>query len=215
MSIRRHCCAVRLRRHPGCGCAALRILSLMRAIMGGTFDPPHMAHLAAGEAAYRQLGVDVVTFMPAGSPWQKSSDGVSAATHRWEMTRLAVGDVAYFEADDREVRREGWTFTIDTLESYGDEDIVLILGADAAAGLGSWHRSDEVAKRAQIAVVPRPGTEAAAVERAIESPFSWLDVPLLDISGTMLRQRVAEERSIRFLVSDAVWQYVVEHGLYR
>jgi nicotinate-nucleotide adenylyltransferase len=186
----------------------------MRAIMGGTFDPPHVAHLVAGEAAYQQLGVDVVTFTPAGSPWQKPTDGVSAAEHRWEMTRLAVAGVGYFEADDREVRREGSTYTIETLDSYGDEEIVLILGADAAAGLASWHRGDEVAARAALAVVPRPGTDPVAVERAIEGPFTWLDVPLLDISGTMLRQRSRAGGSIRFLVRDAVWRYVIEHDLY-
>ena len=187
----------------------------MRAILGGTFDPPHVAHLVAGEAAYRQLGVDVVTFIPAGSPWQKASEGVSAAEHRWEMTRLAVSGVDYFEADDREVRREGWTYTIDTLDSYADEDIVLVLGADAAAGLSSWVRGEEVRDRARVAVVPRPGTEPATVEEAIETPFIWLDVPLLDVSGTMLRQRVGEGGSIRFLVPEPVWEYVAKHDLYR
>ena len=182
--------------------------------MGGTFDPPHVAHLVAGEAAYQQLGVDVVTFIPAGSPWQKPTDGVSPAEQRWEMTRLAVAGVDYFEADDREVRREGWTYTIDTLDSYDHEEITLILGADAAAGLGSWQRGEEIANRASIAVVPRPGTDPDAVEAAIDVPFTWLDVPLLDISGTMLRERSRAGGSIRFLVRDPVWRYVIEHDLY-
>ena len=186
----------------------------MRAIMGGTFDPPHVAHLVAGEAAYQQLGVDVVTFIPAGSPWQKPTDGVSPAEQRWEMTRLAVAGVDYFVADDREVRREGWTYTIDTLDSYDHEEITLILGADAAAGLGSWQRGEEIANRASIAVVPRPGTDPDAVEAAIDVPFTWLDVPLLDISGTMLRERSRAGGSIRFLVRDPVWRYVIEHDLY-
>jgi nicotinate-nucleotide adenylyltransferase len=186
----------------------------MRAIMGGTFDPPHVAHLVAGEAAYRQLGADVVTFIPAGSPWQKAGDGVSAAEHRWAMTVLAIAGVEYFEADDREVRRDGWTYTIDTLEGFGDEEIVLVLGADAAAGLSTWVRGDEVLARATIAVVPRPGTDPDAVDAAIDVPITWLDVPMLDVSGTMLRKRARAGGSIRFLVRDAVWQYVVEHELY-
>jgi nicotinate-nucleotide adenylyltransferase len=182
--------------------------------MGGTFDPPHVAHLVAGEAAYHQLGADVVTFLPAGSPWQKASAGVSAAEDRWEMTRLAVAGVDYFEADDREVRRDGWTYTMETLESYGDEEITLILGADAAAGLRTWERAAEVEARAMIAVVPRPGTQPAAVDAAIDVPFTWLDVPLLDVSGTMLRERCRAGDSIRFLVREPVWRYVVERGLY-
>lgn len=208
------CCRAGACPNQGCGFSALRILRPMRAIMGGTFDPPHVAHLVAGEAAYRQLGVDVVTFIPAGSPWQKAEDGVSAAEHRWAMTALAVEGVHYFEADDREVRRDGWTYTIETLEGFGDEELVLVLGADAAAALSTWVRGDEVLKRAAIAVVPRPGTDLAAVEAALVGPFTWLDVPLLDVSGTMLRQRSRSGGSIRFLVRDAVWQYVVEHDLY-
>lgn len=186
----------------------------MRAIMGGTFDPPHVAHLVAGEAAYQQLGVEVVTFTPAGSPWQKPAAGVSAAEHRWEMTRIAVAGVDHFEADDREVRRQGWTYTIETLDSYGDEEIVLVLGADAAAGLSTWRRGAEVIERASIAVMPRPGTDPVQVAEAIDGPFTWLDVPLLDISGTMLRERSRAGGSIRFLVSDGVWRYVAEHDLY-
>lgn len=130
------------------------------------------------------------------------------------MTRLAVDGVDYFEADDREVRREGWTYTIETLESYGDEDIILILGADAVAGLGTWHRGADVVKRARIAVAPRPGVDRSVVERAVDAEFTWLDMPLLDISGTLVRERVRAGNSVRFLVSDAVWRYVVDNDLY-
>lgn len=216
MSIPSRCWPVAVILARGCGSAqhCLRILASMRAIMGGTFDPPHMAHLVAAECAHYQLGVDVVTWIPAGSPWQKASKGVTEARHRWEMTRLAVDGVDYFEADDREVRREGWTYTIETLESYGDEDIILILGADAAAGLGTWHHGADVVKRARIAVAPRPGVDRSVVERAVDTEFTWLDMPLLDISGTLVRERVRAGDSVRFLVRDAVWRYVVDNDLY-
>ena len=95
---------------------------MRRAILGGTFDPPHLAHLFAGEAAYRQLEVDVVTFIPAGDPWQKAGRDVTPAHHRWAMTELAVDGIEYFEADRREVDREGWTYTIDTLTSFGEDE---------------------------------------------------------------------------------------------
>jgi len=93
-----------------------------RGILGGTFDPPHLAHLVAGEAAYRELGLDVVTFLPAGRPWQKADLGVSPAADRWEMTRRAVAGVSYFAADDREVRRDGWTYTADTLATFPESE---------------------------------------------------------------------------------------------
>ncbi len=186
-----------------------------RVLLGGTFDPPHIAHLVAGEVAYRQLGADLVTFLPAGAPWQKADDGVSHPDHRWNMTRLAVQGVDYFEADDREVRREGWTYTIDTIDSFSaDETLILVLGADAAANVGTWHRGKDVLERARLAVAPRPGTDRSAVEGAVGRRIVWLDMPLLELSGTEIRERVAARRSVRFLVREPVWEYIEGHRLY-
>jgi len=190
------------------------ILPPMRGLLGGTFDPPHVAHLVAAEAAYRRLGLERVTFLPAGAPWQKAGRTVSSAEDRWAMTTLAIDGVDYFDADDREVRRPGWTFTVDTLESL-DEPVVLILGADAARGLPTWHRAAEIRRRATIAVVPRPGIDRSEVEDAVGGEIVWLDMPPLAVSGTGLRAMVAGGKSIRFLVPDGVWRYVMDHGLYR
>lgn len=183
-------------------------------LLGGTFDPPHIAHLLAGEVAFRQLGLDRVIFMPAGSPWQKADRRVSSANHRWNMTRLATDHVAYFEADDREVHRRGWTYTIDTLATFDrTEEIVLILGADAAKGLRSWERSDEVVSRVELAVAPRPGVEAADLEKIVGKP-QLLNMPPLPISGTEIRARIAAGLGGRFLVSEDVYDYIEQHRLY-
>lgn len=185
-----------------------------RGILGGTFDPPHIAHLIAGETAYRELGLDVVTFIPAGAPWQKAGRRVSDADDRWQMILLATGGTDYFEADDRELRRDGWTYTIDTLDEFGDDDdIFLVLGADAALGLPTWHRGDEIARRSTIVVIPRPGTDREAVEQVVLDHV-WLDMPEMEISGTMLRDRMADGRSIRFYVPDLVYDYVMSNDLY-
>ncbi len=184
-----------------------------RGILGGTFDPPHLAHLIAGEAAYRQLDLDMVTFLPAGAPWQKADSRVTAAEHRWEMTRLATAGIDYFLADRREVAREGWTYTIDTMVEFGDDELWLILGADAAAGIAAWERSAEVLSRAGVAVMPRAGTAPAAVAAA-GVDATWLDVPEIGISGTMLRERRRSGGSLRFFVPESVHDYIEEHGLY-
>ena len=191
------------------------LLPVRIGLLGGTFDPPHLAHLHTGEVAYRQLGLDRVVFMPAGAPWQKAGNPVSDSQHRWEMTRLAVVGVDYFVADDREVHREGWTFTADTLATFDPTDeIVLILGADAARGLPSWERADEVIERVEVAVAPRPGTTRRAVEDSAGTGSTWLDMAPLDVSGTLIRDRARTGRSVRFLVRDSVWRYLVEHELY-
>ena len=183
--------------------------------MGGTFDPPHLAHLVAGEAAFRDLDVDVVTFVPAGAPWQKADREVTDAAHRWEMTKLAVEGVAYFEADDREVHRDGWTYTIDTVDSFPDGDeLVLILGSDAAAGIRTWERSERLLSEVELAVAERPGTDREAVEAQV-GHVTWLEMPRLPISGTELRRIAGSGRSIRFLVRESVWAYIDRHDLYR
>jgi nicotinate-nucleotide adenylyltransferase len=154
--------------------------------------------------------------MPAGAPWQKAGDGVTESATRWEMTRRAVEGVEYFDSDDREVLREGWTFTIDTLESFPPEDdLTLILGSDAAAGLPTWQRASDVLARARIAVAPRPGVRRDDVEAVLDGHrWEWLTVPLLHVSGTELRTMARAGHSLRFLVAEAVWRYIVDEGVY-
>lgn len=187
-----------------------------RGILGGTFDPPHLAHLFAGEAAYRDLGLDVVTFLPAGAPWQKAGRRMTSAEDRWQMTVLAVAGVPYFEADDREVRREGWTYTVETVRSFpADEELILVLGADAARGIPTWHEAGEILSRVTVAVVPRPGVDRQEVDDAlVGSRVVWLDTPDVRLSGTMLRRQATAGRSIRFLVRDGVWRYIEENQIY-
>lgn len=198
-------------------CIWFPILTAVRiGLLGGTFDPPHLAHLHMGEAAFRQLGLEFVVFMPAGAPWQKAGHRKSEAGHRWEMTRLAVAGIDYFVADDREVHRDGWTYTADTLGTFADGvDITLILGADAALNLPTWERAEEVLDRVELAVAPRPGTEVRPVEREAGGRLTWLDMAPLALSGTLVRSRVADGKPTRFLVPDPVWRYFTDQDLYR
>lgn len=192
------------------------ILAGVRGILGGTFDPPHVAHFVAAEAAYHQLALERVTFIPAGAPWQKVDRVVSEREHRWAMTLRAIDGIDYFDADDREIQADGWTYTADTLDSLDpSEELILILGGDAALGLPSWHRPEVVVERVRLAVYDRPGVARGAVEDAVPAPITWLDAPELAISGTTIREMVREGKSPRFLVTDSVWAYIEEQGLYR
>lgn len=207
------------RRLPGCRWFRRRLPILRhvrRGILGGTFDPPHLAHLFAGEAAYRDLSLDVVTFLPAGSPWQKADRRVTSADDRWAMTVLAIEGVPYFEADDREVRRDGWTYTVDTLRSFPESDeLFLIVGADTARGIPTWNEAEEVLRRSTAVVIPRPGVDRSDVDESLQGgDYVWLDTPDVRLSGTMLRRQASAGRSIRFLVREPVWRYVQEHGIY-
>lgn len=195
--------------------AAAKLEGVRRAVLGGTFDPPHLAHLVLAEAAYRQLGASVVEFVPAGNPWWKAGESPSPAHHRLEMVRLAVAGVSYFRVNDCEVRREGPSYMADTLGTFPARDeIFLVLGADAAGGLRGWMRWEEVVTRARMVVASRPGTAAPQVEEAIGRPPIWLDTPNLDISSEQVRRFCQAGRSIRFLVPEPVRQYVAQNRLY-
>jgi nicotinate-nucleotide adenylyltransferase len=193
-----------------------RILGLVRTgILGGTFDPIHIAHLHAGETALHAAELDRVLFMPAGDPWQKSDDRrITPAKTRVEMTRLAIAGKAEFEIDLREVHRDGPTYTIDTLLSFPDsEDLHLILGSDAAIGLPTWHRWEEVVERSRILVVPRPGYTMSEVTKGLPNAVA-LDMATLDISSTAIREMASEGRPYRYLVPAEVHELIEREGIY-
>jgi nicotinate-nucleotide adenylyltransferase len=182
-------------------------------ILGGTFDPIHIAHLHIGEVAMRRAGLDRVLFMPAGEPWQKAGRPISSAADRLEMTRLAVEGIPGFEADDRELVRLGPTYTVDTLGTFPPhEELFLILGADAANGIDTWHRWEEVVERATVLVVGRPGVRLEVNDRA--ASFRLLDTNLVEISASAIRSAAASGGAYRFLVPSAVHDYIEERNLY-
>jgi nicotinate-nucleotide adenylyltransferase len=183
-------------------------------ILGGTFDPPHIGHLAIAHAALDQMSLSKVLIMPAGDPWQKSERDVTTAADRLAMVALAAAEAAEFDADDREMRREGPTFTIDTVASLA-EDAVIILGADAAVGVGGWHLGDELIAAARFAVIPRTGIERSQVSEVLGDRFVWVDLPLIDISSSEIRSHVAAGHSPRFLVPESVAEYIGTRDLYR
>jgi nicotinate-nucleotide adenylyltransferase len=215
-STRRRSVSARLRR-PRLSGSLLRlrpILPLVIGIVGGTFDPPHIGHLAVAAAAVEQLAMETVTFLPAGDPWQKAETDVTPGRHRLAMTRLAGSEAHNFVVDDREMIRPGPSYMMDTVESMED-DVVLILGADAARGIHSWHRSAELLDSVTIAVAARPGVDMADVEAAVGSGLVQLSMPTIDLSGTEIRQHIAAGRSPRFLVPDSVCDYIDAHALYK
>lgn len=187
--------------------------ALRRALFGGTFDPPHVGHLVVAQAAYEQLAVDTVTFLPAGEPWQKAGRPVSPVQDRIDMVQAAIDGIPQFDLDLRETVEPGPTYTWDTVMSFDDE-VVLIMGADAAAGIRSWYRASDLLRRVEVAVVGRPGVDRASVESAVGPALRWLEMPALDISSTDLRAWLARGFSGRFLVPEAVRHIIEKRGLY-
>ena len=194
-------------------------------ILGGTFNPPHLGHLVCAQEAYIQLSLARVMLVPTRIPPHKAVDDEPGALHRLEMCRLAIqGDEQRLEVCDLEIEREGPSYTVDTLEELHslnpDSELFLILGADIAAGLPGWHQPERVLSIATVAVAERPGTSREAVDQALRSVPGgengrFFDMPVIDISSTMLRRRARTGESTRYLVPEAVRDYIDRHQLYR
>jgi len=193
-------------------------------VLGGTFDPVHTGHLVLAEQAREQLRLDRVLWVPAGDPWRKAGEPVSPAEDRLVMVRLAIEGNDGFEVSTTELDRAGPTYTLDTLQQlrgeYAAEELFFLLGLDALADLPNWHKPAELIRLALLGVARRGDEQprSAELERqmpGLEERVRWVEMPRLDISGTELRRRASEGRSLRYLVPPAVASYVREHGLYR
>ena len=186
-------------------------------LFGGTFDPPHVGHLVTAVNVRYALALDAVVLMVASSPWQKhGTRPITPAEDRLAMVEAAVADVDRLVAGDAEIRRGGPSFTADTLATMADEypgaDLFTIVGDDAAAGLTSWERYEEVVALSRLVVVDRPG---APVQ--LPAGFDWLhvEVPRLEVSSTDLRARVRDGRPLDYLVTEPVLGIIAMRKLYQ
>ena len=209
-------------------------------LFGGTFDPPHVGHLALAEWARESLRLDRVLFVPAGSPPHKGRARLSKVADRVAMTRLAVRDQPAFTVSTLETRRDGPSFTVDTLRALRRREprarIYLIMGADSLAEFPGWRDPAAILAFATLAVAARPGVPGAvrpggrgaargtpsrhATDAATRSLFKdvrieWLDNPGLDLSSSAIRARLRAGRTVRYLIPDTVARYIARHRLYR
>lgn len=182
-------------------------------VFGSSFDPPTLGHLILLEESRFALGLDRTIVVPTGLAWHKEHSGAQDPELRLELSRAAFGPLEWAEIDDREVRREGPSYTCETLEeiqsSNPDSQIYLLTGADAASGLGKWHRPERVLELATVAVAPRSDIPREAVEAVFEGlggsdRLEFFEMPEVDISSTLVRERIG---------SGGPWRHLVPHGV--
>lgn len=187
-------------------------------VMGGTFDPIHLGHLVAASEVAHRFELDEVVFVPTGQPWQKSHRRVTPAEDRYLMTVIATAADSRFRVSRVDVDRLGPTYTVDTLRDLathlGEHEYFFITGADALADILSWRETDEVLRRAHLIGVTRPGHTLADPGIA-PGRVSLLEIPALAISSSDIRDRVAADAPITYLVSPGVESYISKQGLYR
>ena len=181
-------------------------------VFGGTFDPPHIGHLIVAQDARRALGLDRVVFVPASIPPHKRTDSITPPGTRLAMVRAAIAGDTGFEVDDLELRREGPSWTVETLRSLRsrlpDAELILLIGSDQYAEFESWREPGEIRRLARLAVLTREG--------GADQPddVDTVAVTRIDVSSTGIRARAAAGEPIRYLVPNAVEALIRLHGLY-
>jgi nicotinate-nucleotide adenylyltransferase len=194
-------------------------------IFGGVFNPPHIGHLICAQEALVQVPLDVVRLVPVGRPPHRAIEDDPGAEVRFELCERAVEGDERMEVSRLELDRTGPSYTVDTLGELrareSDEDeLVLILGSDQAAALPSWREPEEVLRLARLAVAEREGAAREAVVRAVErvgrgtDAVEFFDMPVVAVSSTLVRERMATGRPIRYLVPEGVAELIEARGLY-
>lgn len=186
----------------------------MDALFGGSFDPVHLGHLLVADVVAETLGVRVRLVPAREQPFKPQARGATPE-QRAEMLRLGIADNPRLALELIELELPAPSYTVRTLRALAEREpgnrFTLLLGADVARELPAWYESEAIPTLADVVVFARPGTEVprhAMIQRVVE-------VPALDISATVVRQRVAAGRSIRYFVPDAIREYIATHGLYR
>jgi nicotinate-nucleotide adenylyltransferase len=192
-------------------------------LFGGAFDPPHRTHVALAQAAIAQLQLDVLHVVPTGHAWHKQR-ALTVAEHRLAMCRLAFAQLERAVVDARETLRSGPTYTIDSLEelhtAYPAAQLYLIMGADQARALATWHRADDLGRAAIICVASRAGADAPAPAADVLHPLHGrphqrLQLPPSPLNATEIRDRLARGQSVAPLVIESVARYIDQHHLYQ
>ena len=187
-------------------------------LFGGSFDPVHNAHVALARLALSELKLDELRWVPAGQPWQKSRELASPA-HREAMVRLAIAGEPLFVLERCELLRRGPSFTLDTVRELQDREPgcewFLIVGQDQYAGLHTWRDWRELLARVTLAVANRPGEAATPHDEVLQAPHHAVNLPMMDISSTEVRTRIAAGQGIDDLVPATVAGYIEQHRLYQ
>ena len=196
-------------------------------ILGGTFDPVHIGHLILAQSAYEQLGLEKVIFIPSGKPPHKlnRADGASDG-ERLEMTRLAIEENSAFELSDMEMDSDEPTYSYLTLKKLSEEnpenDYYFIIGEDSLVDFTSWKNPKEIVKYCHIVAGIRPGSTDEKIEEIIEKTkkavggdYIHIKSPALEISSREIRQKIRENRFVKYFIPDRVFDYIMKNGIYK
>ena len=189
------------------------------AILGGTFDPPHLGHLILADTVIRELNYDKVLFIPSKIPPHKNISGEVSNEDRLNMLKLSIEDDKRFSFDDYELKSEGISYTIKTLnylyENYDiDGKIALIIGADLIKDFHRWKEPEKISELANIVAVNREESDNLDKENIEQYNIKIIIAPRIDISSTLIRERIKKNKAFRYFLNDKVYNYIISNKLY-
>lgn len=193
---------------------------MKKCIFGGTFDPPHIGHLLIAQTICEAEKFDKIIFVPAFKNPHKTSDVTSSVEHRIQMLESAAEGNPHFEISDAEIKRGGVSYSIDTIryikESQGLErdEIYFLIGSDILKNFPKWNQPQAILDECHVIVAIRPGFNPSKVPNWILSNIQFANIPRFELSSTQIRKRWRENKTIRYMVTQPVWEFINKHSLY-
>ena len=195
-------------------------------ILGGTFNPVHMGHLFMAEYARVEMNLDMILFIPTGVPYMKNNKEILSSDIRMQMLEMSITSNSFFATSDIEIKREGNTYTFETLEElhqlYPNADLFFLVGADCLFTIEHWYQPQRIFDNCTLLAANRndvPQMELLEKKKFLENMFQahviLLDVPQMDIPSTKIRENIKSGRSIRYMVTDAVHDYILQNNFYQ
>ena len=189
-------------------------------LFGGTFDPPHFGHLILAQTIFEAEHFDQIVFVPAHTSPHKDKTVVSSVSLRKEMVKIAIQENPNFILSDIEIKRGGVSYSFDTIIEYKEKtgidskNLFYLIGSDSLKTFHSWHNSDQILDECQIIVAIRPGFRPSDINNQILARIQFANIPRIEISSTQIRKRWREDKTIRYMVSQSVWEFINENKLY-
>ncbi|MBT7422708.1 MAG: nicotinate (nicotinamide) nucleotide adenylyltransferase [Candidatus Marinimicrobia bacterium] len=190
-------------------------------LFGGTFDPPHFGHLIVAQTIFEAEHFDRIVFVPAHIPPHKLDVKISPVDTRIEMLKIATKDNPNFIISDNEIRRGGISYSLETILSYKEEtkietkDLFYLIGSDSLKQFQTWKNPKEILKECKLIVAIRPGFRPSDIPNWILAKIQFANIPRIEISSTQIRRRWLENKTIRYMVTQPVWQFINENKIYK
>ncbi len=189
-------------------------------LFGGTFDPPHIGHLLIAQTIAEAENFDKIVFIPAWKAPHKLENHITPVEHRLAMLEKAVADNPNFEISDIEIKRGGISYSLDTIREYKKQhnltrkELYFLIGSDSLKEFHTWHKPELILEECQVIVALRPGFNPTAIQNFILHKIQFANIPRFEVSSTTIRRRWRENKTIRYMVTQQVWDYINDNNLY-